>query len=282
MRKSLLAVSLGLLLMAVSAPAADFPEAADKPFQFDLGAAWDSYDTQAGLDYSRGGLVSAGARIDFEKLLDIPVMNTHFKGSAQWRFSRVSYIQVGYEDVRREGQRVIEKDVVWGDTTYGAGGMLDGKFDSTEIYLGYRYDAFRADNVRLGVTFGFSRWTLDTSLSGQGQVTNADGTITKGLFEKAFKINAPVPVIGLVGEGAISRHFVFGFYGRAIFIRLTDISGGEIQGGLNVKWYASDNFGIGGGVDITSLQIKKYVEGNATFAGQYVYAGPRLSVLVSF
>jgi hypothetical protein len=282
MKRNFLAIAAVLLLATAAATAADFPEAANKPFQFELGTAWDSFDTQAGLDYSRNGLISAGTRIDFENLLDIPVMNTHFKGVGQWRFSQVSYVQVGYENVNREGQRILSDQIVWGDTTYGAGGLLDGKFKSTEVYLGYRYDAFKADNVRLGTTIGFSVWSLKTSLSGEGQVTGTDGTVLTGIFEKAVSVKAPVPVIGLVGEGAISSHFVFGFYARALFIRLSDISGGEVQGGLNLKWYLNDTFGLVGGVDITSLQIKKYVQGNVTFAGQYVYTGPRLAVSASF
>jgi hypothetical protein len=74
-------------------------------------------------------------------------------------------------------------------------------------------------------------------------------------------------VIGLAGEGAISSQVTFGFYARAISIRLTDISGGTIQGGLSAKWYFTDNVGIGGGVDVTSLRIKKYVKDDTIFSG---------------
>ena len=158
------AVLLALVVAASVARGADFPEGAQNRFQFELGGAWDSFDTEASLGATRGGVANAGATIDFEKLLDIPVMEKHVRLRGQWRFSKVSYVEVAYESIAREGRRVIDKEIVWGDATYTAGGELDGKFDSQEIYAGYRFDMFRADNVKVGGTIGFSSWSIDASL----------------------------------------------------------------------------------------------------------------------
>lgn len=282
MKKILVAAAAALFLSAGTSTAADFPEGAQKPFQFDLGMAWDSFDTVARMDYTRNGIATVGSSVDFEKLLDVPVMEQHFRGTGQWRFSKVSYIQVAYETIRREGQRNLTEQVTWGDTTFGLGGRIDGKFDSDEIYLGYRFDAFRADNVRVGLTIGFSYWDIEASLVGQGTATKPDGSVVTGSFEKGFSVKAPVPVIGLVTEGAISKDFTFGFYARGLFVNLTDVSGGELQGGLNVKWYATRNFGVSFGVDITSIQLKKYVKDDQIFKANYTFAGPRLSAAVAF
>jgi hypothetical protein len=282
MKKIFAAAAAALFLSAGISTAADFPEGAQKPFQFDLGTAWDSFDTVARMDYTRGGVLTAGTSVDFEKLLDVPVMEQHFRGTGQWRFTKVSYIQVAYESIRREGQRNLTEQIVWGDTKFGLGAQIDGKFNSNEAYLGYRFDAFRADNVRVGLTIGFSYWNIDSSLTGQGTATKPDGTVVTGSFEKAFSVKAPVPVIGLASEGAISKDFLFGFYARGLFINLTDVSGGEIQGGFNVKWYATKNFGVSLGVDITSVQLKKYVKDDQIFSAKYMFAGPRLSLAAAF
>jgi len=169
MRRSLLAVSLGLLLMAGLGPRCRLSGGRRQTLPV-------STSEPRGIPSTRRrgsitpGRPRLGRRPDrFREAARHPRHEHTLQGGAQWRFSRVSYIQVGYEDVRREGQRIVEKDVVWGDTTYGAGGMLDGKFDSTEITSGTGTTRSRADNVRLGVTFGFSRWTLDTSLSGRAR-----------------------------------------------------------------------------------------------------------------
>ena len=80
MKNLRVALVMALALAVPSARAADFPEGAKNRFQFELGGAWDSFDTEARLDVTRDGIASAGATIDFEKLLDVPVMEQHFRG----------------------------------------------------------------------------------------------------------------------------------------------------------------------------------------------------------
>jgi len=277
-----IALVLAVAFAVPSARAADYPEGATNRFQFELGGAWDSFNTEASLAATRGGVANAGATIDFEKLLDIPVMEQHVRLVGQWRFSNVSYVQVGYEKIGREGMRKIDKSLVWDDATFAAGGQIDGKFNSEEIYLGYRFDMFRADNVKVGATIGFSKWAIDTSLTGNGYVTKPDGSTQAGSFVKGFEINAPVPVIGVVVDGAISKDVLFNFYVRALFLRLDVASGGTLSGGVNAKWYITKNFGLGGGADISTIKIKDYEKDDKVFSASYSFAGPRLFAIVSF
>ena len=277
-----IALVLAVAFAVPSARAADYPEGATNRFQFELGGAWDSFNTEASLAATRGGVANAGATIDFEKLLDIPVMEQHVRLVGQWRFSNVSYVQVGYEKIGREGMRKIDKSLVWDDATYAAGGQIDGKFNSEEIYLGYRFDMFRADNVKVGATIGFSKWAIDTSLTGNGYVTKPDGSTQAGSFVKGFEFNAPVPVIGVVVDGAISKDVLFNFYVRALFLRLDVASGGTLSGGVNAKWYITKNFGLGGGADISTIKIKDYEKDDKLISANYSFAGPRLFVIASF
>lgn len=282
MKKLRIGLVVALVLAASSVRAADYPEGAKNRFQFELGGAWDSFDTEASLAATRGGVANAGMTIDFEKLLDIPVMEQHIRLTGQWRFSNVSYVQVGYEKIGREGRRVVDREIVWDDATFAAGGQVDGVFDSQEIYLGYRYDMFRADNVKVGATIGFSSWAVDASLTGSGYVTKPDGSTERGSFVKGFDINAPVPVIGIAVDGAISKDVLFNFYVRALFLRLDVASGGTLSGGVNAKWYITKNFGLGGGADISTIKIKDYEKDNKLFSATYSFAGPRLFLVASF
>ena len=134
MKKLRVVLVLALALAGSSVRAADYPEGAKKRVQFGFGGAGNSLDTEASLSATRDGIASAEATIDLEKLLDIPVMQQHVRLVGQWRFSNVSYVQVSYEKIGREGRRAIDESIVWDDATYAAGGQIDGTFDSEELH----------------------------------------------------------------------------------------------------------------------------------------------------
>jgi hypothetical protein len=67
-----IAAALSLALSATTVRAADFPEGFRNRFQVELGAAWDSFDTETRLDVTRDGITSVGTTIDFERLLNVP------------------------------------------------------------------------------------------------------------------------------------------------------------------------------------------------------------------
>lgn len=276
------AAAMAAVLFAPALGAADFPEGHRNRFRFELGGAWDSFSTEARLDVEQNGLVAVGTTIDFEKLLGFPVTKSHFRGVGHWRFSRVSYLEFGYESIRRAGQRVIDEEIVWGDTTYEAEGQLDGSFDTDEVYLGYRYDMFRAANVTFAATIGFAYWSIDASLEGEGRVTQPDGTSESGRFTEAVDVRAPVPVIGLSAEGAISRALTFGFYVRALVLRIRDVSGGTLSGGVHLKWYFARNLGLGVGADVKAIRVREYVVDDKIYSAEYALVGPRLFAIVSF
>lgn len=282
MKKLVAAAIAAATLAAPAAVAADFPEGFQNRFQFEVSGAWDNFDTEARLDATRNGIVSLGTTIDFEELLNVPNDKEHFRLSGQWRFSKVSYVQFSYETIARSGSRVADRDITWGGSTFHLGGRLDGAFDSDEAYLGYRFDMFRADNVLVGGTVGFAYWAVDASLTGTGTVTKPDGTTATASGTTGFDVKAPVPVVGLAVDGAISSKVTFDFYVRALFLNVEDFAGGTISGGLSAKWYFAKNFAAGGGVDLRSIRIKEYREDDKTFYANYTIAGPRLFLGASF
>lgn len=282
MRSRIFVLAFGALLGGEPVAAADFPEGDARKFQLEVSYAWDSFDTSARLDVLVGTDLSAGTLVDFENFFGVPVVEAHVRGLGRWRLSKASSLEVGYESVARDGRRTIEEEIRWDDVTYGVGAVVNGTFDTDEAYMGYRWDAFRASNVRLGGTVGVSLYSLSTTLSGRGAVTRPDGTTELGEFTKTFDLRAPVPVVGLAGEGAVSRRIVFAFYSRCLFLRTSNFSGGMAAGGFSLRWYASPTLSIVGGADVTSIRIRKYVDGDRRYSGSYTYAGPRLGLAVGF
>lgn len=142
--------------------------------------------------------------------------------------------------------------------------------------------ARESDRIKVGATIGFASWSVDASLTGSGYVTKPDGSTETGSFVRGFEVKAPVPVLGIAVDGAISKDVLFNFYVRALFLHLDEVAGGTLSGGINAKWYITKHFGLGGGVDISTIKIKDYEKDDKVFSASYSFAGPRLFVVASF
>jgi hypothetical protein len=289
MKRTFSALALGLVILTF-APAAlatdvafsEFPEAVDKPVVIQLAGVWNSFDTQARLDVTRGGVASVGASLDLETLFNVPTTQVDFRADGSWRFSKRNYIDFGYSALNRSGTRAIDADVLWNGYTYKAGATVDGKFDNTYAYVGWHYDIFRADNVKVWAGLSIAYEHFETGLNGQAQITNPDGTITKGVVLNDFSVGLPAPLIGLGVSGAISKNWTFDFYTRAIGFSSTDLAGSIFEGGLSFGWYPTKNFGVVGGADFSKFSLRKYKNDNQTISASYFYSGPRLGLVVGF
>ena len=267
---------------ALAAVDSDFPEAVDQPVVIQLAGVWNSFDTQGRLDVTRGGLVSVGTTIDMEKLFGVPTTQWDFRGDGSWRISKRNYIDFGYSSLNRSGSRSIEEDVVWNGYTYKAGATVDGKFDNTYGYIGWHYDIFRADNIKVWAGLSIAYEHFETGLNGQATFTNPDGTVTKSAVAADYSFGLPAPLIGLGVSGAISKHWTMDFYTRAIGFSSTDIAGSILETGLSFGWYPTKNFGVVAGADANKLSIRKYKSNNQTISASYSYVGPRLGLVIGF
>ena len=282
-----LALALAVLTFSPAALATDvafseFPEAVDKPVVIQLAGVWNSFDTQARLDVTRGGLASIGTTIDMEALFGVPTAQWDFRGDGSWRFSKRNYIDFGYSALNRSGTRAIDADVVWNGYTYKAGATVDGKFDNYYAYVGWHYDIFRADNVKVYAGLSIAYEHFETGLNGQAQITNPDGTITKGAVFNDYSVGVPAPLLVLGLSGAISNHWTFDSYTRAIGFSSTDLAGSIIEGGLSFGWYPTKNFGVVGGADFTKINLRKYKNDNQTVSASYSYVGPHVGLVIGF
>ena len=288
MRKTALGPAIALVLvfggtaLASDTAFSDFPEAVDKPVVIQLAGVWNSFDTQGRLDVTRGGLATIGTTIDMEALFGVPTTQVDFRGDGSWRFSKRNYLDFGYSALNRSGTRAIDADIIWNGYTYKAGATIDGKFDNYYAYVGWHYDIFRADNVKVYAGLSIAYEHFETGLNGQAQITNPDGTITKGAVLNDFSVGVPAPLIVLGVSGAISNHWTFDFYTRAIGFSSTDLAGSVIEAGLSFGWYPTKNFGVVGGADMNKINLRKYKNDNQTASASYAYTGPRLGLVIGF
>ncbi len=285
MRKVLrtLAAAATLALLAPSSLGAqsNFSEADNGRIHLELGGMFASFDTQAGLSATKSGL-NVGAMLDFEQIFNVPVNKTTFRGDGWWRVGKKSRIDFGYDQFTREGQRTLTEDITWGDYTIKANALADGLVDVTNIWLGYRYDFWQEEHVRISGTIGIDYLNFKTSVSADGTVVKPDGTVLSGIRDAVFQVKAPVPLLGFQVDGAISRHFTAGIFFRAIAVNVDNVSGYVVWTGLGLRYYPLANFGIGTAVESESIRLKKYAKESYEAQATYAVNGLRFFVIAGF
>ncbi len=287
MRRALrTAIAAAALAFALSTPTSlsaqsEFPDAETGRLHFELGGMLASFDTQAGVS-ATGKAVSVGGSLDFERIFNVPVNETTFRGTGWWRVGKKSYIDFGYDNFSREGSRTLAQDITWGDYTIKGNAIVDGLVDTQNIWLAYRYDFWQEKHVRISGTIGIDYLKFKTGVSASGTVVLPDGSVQSGLTDSYYQLKAPVPLLGLQVDGAISRHFTAGFFLRGIAVNVDNVSGYVVWTGLTLRYYPLSNFGIGASGEVQNIRLKKYEGDTYSAKASYSVNGLRLFVIAGF
>lgn len=275
-----LAAALAPASLRAQEPLSGFPEGETKPFHLELGAAWASFDTQAGLSVQNAQGI--GAMLDFEQLFNLPANSATFSGTGWWKWGKKSYIELGWISFDRSGTRGLTEDITWGEYTIKANATVDASFKSREIYVGYRYDFWQDERVRVSGTIGFGLTKISGSLSASGQIVKPDGTVLSSVSDKEFSLSGPIPLIGFDVDAAVSPCVTATFTFRGIGINIDTISGNVISSYLGVKWYFHPNLGVSGGLSVDKQTLRHYDTGDYTARASFMQSGVKLYLIGSF
>jgi hypothetical protein len=259
------------LLMGVAAPAAFaiLPGEVPDKVRFSIGGMAADAFTEAALSSSTAGI---GATVNFEDIFDLPENKKVARAYGYWHFLERQYLDVGYVDIDRSGRKVIDEDVEWGDFQFGAGSDITAGFRTQFPYIAWRYGFLQLEQVRISGSAGISYLGLDASLEGTGNITGPGGPVT-GFVKEAESINFPVPLFGLQIDWALNRKLMLEMYIRTLYIDAFDFRGGISENAIHLHWYMSNHFGISGGIDKESIDIKEYQSGDKSARFRYEISG---------
>jgi len=268
------AVPLVLALAAfASIPAHADPFATDVPDRvwLDIGAAINEVSTDVAVRGPNG----IGATVNFEDVFDMPGDKTTARMLGFVRISpKRRYIDFGYVDISRTGSKVLDRDVEFGDYTYHTGGEVHTRFATQFIYAAFRYDFLHEDKIRISGSVGATFLRLLARVDGQGGfVTDANGDPVTTDFERKVSAVAPVPMVGLNLDWALTRRLVLRTYTRFFRLNLDKFNGGLQESGIRLNWYFVKNFGMGIGYDRSDLNIKELKVDTNIVKAQYLVTG---------
>ena len=260
-------VALVALLLAAPAWAQvpEHPALLDK-FYFGAGVFFPKTTTQAQLDSSRLGV---GTNIDFEQSLDMARSKTVPSFFGRWRFGERWRLDAEYFELNRTGERVLDRDVQWGELVFPAGSGVTSQFDFSDLRVSVGYAFFRTADKELGVGFGLHLASYDVRLSTRTQGSDGEDVL------------APLPVLSIYGQFALTDRWAVGSRLDRFSLSYDKYDGSLTSLGLDLTYQPFRHVGFGAGY--RGLFIRMDAEGDrAMLRFRQTFEGPLLFVNASF
>ena len=246
------------------------------------GAFMGDFRTRVDLDLRP---LSFGTEVDFEDDLGIDDNVNVGRFDGFYRFNRYHRIDATYYDIERDTSAVIDEEIEWGGVTFPVAARVDATFDTQIFKLAYGYTLIPEDDWEFGFTAGFHVVRLDTGLS--GRVSTGSGEV---FASEKIDVTAPLPVVGLRGEWAITPDLRLIGSSEWFYLKLdlsdrgelsTQVEGFLTDNNVVLEWDAFEHFGLGVGYNFF-LMDASLDKGPLRLSGTYAYSGLMLFGRVYF
>jgi hypothetical protein len=189
--------------------------------------------------------VGLGLSINLEDALGLQSSTLVLRGDAGYHFGKRNRhsLRFGYFGFFRDAKKVLESEIEIGDETYPIGTEINSKFD-LQIYKGtYDYSFYMDERIKLGASFGI--YILPISFS----------TSALGLSEEIAKFIAPLPVLGVSSNFAISTKLFLKQNIDLLYLEISSFKGYITNLNINLEYNPWKHFGFGLGINTYRLNI---------------------------
>ena len=240
-------LSLILCVLCVAAPAvAQRNRELFPTFTLAGGGYLGDFGTKIRVDPHIEGL--QGTTIDLEKNLGLESSRTLTRLGMQWRPFQRHELELSYFSTKREGRRVIDRQIVYEDTTFPIQADVRSKFDIDFWEATYTYWARQTERDGIGINLGVTGMRFDGELSVR---RNADNTV---LLSQTAKTDVPVPVIGLEGRWLLTDRVIATGRGAVLpQVSIKDYTGSAYVGKFSLEYRLARRIGLGAAYNYFNL-----------------------------
>jgi hypothetical protein len=214
-------------------------------FTLGAGGYLGDFGTKLRVDPHIEGL--QGTTIDLEKNLGLSSSRKLSRFEMSWRPFRRHELEFSYYRTRRVGDRVIDRQIVYEDTTFPIQANIHSEFNVDFVQANYTYWMRQTYNSGLGVTLGV------TGLKFNGRL-HASVANTSATFDQDAATNFPVPEIGLDGRLQLTNN-VIGSARAAVLpkVSIKDYKGEVYLARAALEYRALRNVSIGAGYNYMKI-----------------------------
>jgi hypothetical protein len=211
-------------------------------FVFNLGGFILTTDVKAHLN----GSSTTNPDIDFNDTFGKGSDATRVRADALWRITPRNHLRFLYFDNSVDRNRVIDRDIHWGDYTFHAGANVDSRTKFTIAELAYEYALLKEPTYEINGSLGVHYMKLSQQLSGNATFTDANGNVSSAAFtSKNASVPVPLPVLGIRAAWAFAPQWVLQGQGQLFKATINGYDGRVSDLTADVTWMFNKNFGAG-------------------------------------
>ena len=144
---------------------------------------------------------SNGQGTDLNAEEDLGLARTKFQPrlALRWRPGKRHELELGYQFARRTGDKVLTKDIEFGDSTFTAGLRVKSTYNSDQAFLVYRFALMAKERSQVGLALGVGPYFLETGIDATGSISSGDQS-QSGSRSVSKSIVGPTGSLGVYGR----------------------------------------------------------------------------------
>jgi hypothetical protein len=252
------AALLGACLFAAAAPALAQAEAPARDmltdrFVFTVGGFLVGTDVRANLN----GQSRANPDVDFDETFGSASDNSRGRVDAMWRITPNHHLRAMYFNNKTTRNRVIDRDIAWGDVTYRAGGNVESQIKLEVSEVDYEWAFLHQPTYEVAASFGVHYSKLSLQLAGTASVFDQNGNVTTTTFvSKTNSLPAPLPVLGIRGSWAVAPNVLLDAQVQYFRVSVDGYDGNWSDARAGATWMFTRHFGAGLGYDHFATRVR--------------------------
>jgi len=215
---------------------------------------WEKWSVSLGafvadLDNSiRIGAPGVGLEFDLEDALGLKNSQTVFRLDASYRFGADNRhrLDATWFDLSRSATRTLLEEIEIGGVVYPIGTTVDSEFDLAFYNVRYGYSFIKDERIDFAGSLGLH-------ITDVGMFINDTAGI---LGEEGDRVTAPLPLIGMRLDVALTPNWYFRSSVEALYLSLGDFTGSITDTLLAGEYRAWDRFALGVGLNAVHLTLE--------------------------
>jgi hypothetical protein len=189
-----------------------------------------------------------GTDVDAEDDLGLAKSRIEPRFAVRWRPWQRHEFEVGYQFARRSAERVLDRDITFGDSTYHAGGNVGTMLNTDQAFFVYRFAFVAKPRTQVGLAIGAGALFLKAGL-------DAIGSGGQVQYSQSEKITGPLGAVGLYGRFLAGERWSWEADARYVGVSIDRFTAKVAEGGAAVRYAAWSRLTVEGGYGLSAIKV---------------------------